>query len=108
MTYVCDEIDKRKRNRTCAETRGPHFPFFIISFEKMQKMNQEEEQFIRTCFANLKKSENRQKVVLVSTGSFNPAHKMHIQVFSYANEFLIENNYDLVCGFVAPCSDDYV
>lgn len=75
-----------------------------------KSMPEQEENFIRNCFAssNSPKTKELQKVVLVSTGSFNPAHKMHIQVFSHAYDYLIDNNYNLVCGFVAPSSDGYV
>jgi len=53
--------------------------------------------------------DERQKVVLVTTGSFCPVHKMHLQVFQAAKEFLTEHpNFNVISGFISPSHDEYV
>jgi hypothetical protein len=69
-------------------------------------MQNAEELFFQGC---LKNSEGTgQRVVLVSTGSFNPAHKMHIQLFEYASNYLSQNGCQVISAIVAPSSDEYV
>ncbi|KAH3756517.1 nicotinamide mononucleotide adenylyltransferase [Pelomyxa schiedti] len=48
-------------------------------------------------------------MVLLSSGSFAPIHKMHMEMFDKAKEYL-ENKYYLkvVGGYLAPSSDSYV
>jgi nicotinic acid mononucleotide adenylyltransferase len=51
----------------------------------------------------------RFRAVLLSTGSMNPVHVMHLRAFDAAAKFLSERcSIDPVVGFVSPSSDDYV
>lgn len=62
--------------------------------------------------ANLQKyrNEDRRKVVLIATGAYNPVHRMHLEVFLRAKEFLEneQHNFLVVGGFVSPSHDQYV
>lgn len=60
---------------------------------------------------NLKniKDSKQKKAVLIATGSFNPVHKMHINMFEIAKKYLEnEHNYKVIAGFVSPSHDLYV
>jgi len=48
-------------------------------------------------------------VVLVATGSYNPIHLMHTQMFLEAREFIDKKlNMQVVAGIISPSSDHYV
>merc|ERR1712216_1110871 len=46
-------------------------------------------------------------VVLLSTGSYNPVHKMHIGVFDLVAQHLESKGLAVVGGFISPSHDDY-
>ena len=51
----------------------------------------------------------RKRAVLVSTGSFNPVHKGHLQNIDLASKFLSEKcNIDVLVAYISPSSDIYV
>jgi hypothetical protein len=70
------------------------------------EMEIEEEIFFKECLKN--SADDGVKVVLVSTGSFNPAHRMHIEIFEYACQYIKKQNFELLCGIITPSSDEYV
>lgn len=48
-------------------------------------------------------------VVLVSTGSYSPIHRMHVHMFEVAKKALEEKHgYKVVAGFASPSHDHYV
>eukprot|EP01105_Mastigella_eilhardi_P006362 TRINITY_DN17969_c0_g1_i1.p1 TRINITY_DN17969_c0_g1~~TRINITY_DN17969_c0_g1_i1.p1 ORF type:complete len:262 (+),score=45.45 TRINITY_DN17969_c0_g1_i1:66-788(+) len=50
-----------------------------------------------------------QPVVLLSTGSFNPIHRMHLYQFEMAREFLKEQHgLTVILGLISPSHDNYV
>ena len=51
----------------------------------------------------------RKRAVLVSTGSYCPVHKGHLQNFDIAAKFLSEKcNIDPLVGYISPSCDLYV
>lgn len=51
----------------------------------------------------------RRRAVLVSTGSFNPVHKGHLQNIDLAAKFLSEKcEIDVLVAYISPSSDIYV
>lgn len=51
----------------------------------------------------------KQKVVLLSTGSYNPVHKMHVETFHMTKTQLEQNHGMIVVGaFLSPSHDSYV
>jgi nicotinamide mononucleotide adenylyltransferase len=49
------------------------------------------------------------KVVLISTGSYNPVHIMHVETFKICKQQLEENHNMVVLGaFLSPSDDTYV
>ena len=77
------------------------------------------------CFSNKKKikdfnyssiskllkniDKNKQNIVLLTTGSFNPIHRMHLEIFNLAyNHLLSLKKYNILCAFISPSSDCYV
>jgi len=52
---------------------------------------------------------NKQKCILISTGSYNPVHTMHVRTFYLARKALEENhNVSIVGAFLSPSHGDYV
>ena len=53
--------------------------------------------------------QNRQNIILLTTGSFNPIHRMHLEILNIAYKHLLSlNKYNILCAFISPSSDDYV
>ena len=55
-----------------------------------------------------KKKEN---VILLSTGSYNPVHRMHLEILNIAYKFISEKLSDklnVLCAFISPSADCYV
>lgn len=48
------------------------------------------------------------KIILLTTGSFNPIHRMHLSIFDIATNFLKSNGYEVLCGLISPSADCYV
>ena len=59
---------------------------------------------------NLYRSEpkSRCRCVLLSTGSYNPIHRMHVESFYLARKVLEERNLLVVGAFLSPSHDSYV
>src|SRR6185437_6851701 len=50
-----------------------------------------------------------QFIVLVGTGSFNPVHRMHIQMFELSRRYFERNPFTyVIAGFISPSHDAYV
>ena len=57
------------------------------------------------------KEENKDKtkIILLTTGSYNPIHRMHLEILNIAYRHLLSlNNYNVICGFISPSADCYV
>ena len=53
-----------------------------------------------------KKKEN---IILLTTGSFNPIHRMHLEILNIAANCLLKlKKYNVLCGFISPSADCYV
>lgn len=51
----------------------------------------------------------KEDVILLTTGSFNPIHRMHIEILNIASRFLSnKNKYNIICGLISPSADCYV
>ena len=51
----------------------------------------------------------KKNVILLTTGSFNPIHRMHIEILNIAYKYLLHlNQYNIICGFISPSADCYV
>jgi len=59
---------------------------------------------------NLSKSDvTKEKVVLITTGAFNPIHRMHVEMLEIAKKYLTNRfNYDVLAGLISPSHDLYV
>ncbi|KAJ0974074.1 hypothetical protein J5N97_016039 [Dioscorea zingiberensis] len=58
-------------------------------------------------FGCLDDSGNKNFVVLVSTGSFNPPTYMHLRMFELAKDALRARGYFVVGGYMSPVNDAY-
>ena len=48
-------------------------------------------------------------IILLTTGSYNPIHRMHIEILNIAYKYLLSlNEYNIICGFISPSADCYV
>ena len=53
--------------------------------------------------------EKKENIILLTTGSFNPIHRMHLEILNIAYNFLLKmNKYNVLCGFISPSADCYV
>ena len=53
-----------------------------------------------------KKKEN---IILLTTGSFNPIHRMHLEILNIAYKKLLSlEKYNIICAFISPSADCYV
>ena len=51
----------------------------------------------------------KKNIILLTTGSFNPIHRMHLEILSIASDYLLAlNNFNVLCGFISPSADCYV
>ena len=56
-----------------------------------------------------KADKKKENIILLTTGSFNPIHRMHLEMLNIAYRFLLsKNKYNIICGFISPSSDSYV
>ena len=52
---------------------------------------------------------DKEKIVLLTTGSFNPIHRMHLEIFNIAYKRLMSlNDYNVICSLISPSADCYV
>ena len=49
----------------------------------------------------------KKNIILLSTGSYNPVHRMHIQIFNTAYNQL-KDKFNVICCFISPSADCYV
>lgn len=58
----------------------------------------------------LKNIHNKKKnIILLTTGSYNPIHRMHLEILNIAYSYLVKKNeFNIVCGFISPSADCYV
>eukprot|EP01121_Diplochlamys_sp_Union-15-3_P004468 TRINITY_DN14662_c0_g1_i1.p1 TRINITY_DN14662_c0_g1~~TRINITY_DN14662_c0_g1_i1.p1 ORF type:complete len:131 (+),score=19.46 TRINITY_DN14662_c0_g1_i1:38-430(+) len=52
--------------------------------------------------------EGKKLAVLVSTGSFNPLHKMHVHLLEVAKKHLEKNGFAVIAGYLSPSHDLHV
>ena len=53
----------------------------------------------------------KKNVILLTTGSFNPIHRMHLEILNIAYKHLLsskEYKYNILCAFISPSADCYV
>ena len=51
---------------------------------------------------------NNENIILLTTGSYNPIHRMHLEILNIAYNFLLNKEYNIICGFISPSADSYV
>ena len=56
-----------------------------------------------------KADKTKENIVLLTTGSYNPIHRMHLEIINIASKFILSlNKYNVLCGFISPSADCYV
>ena len=56
-----------------------------------------------------KADKTKENIVLLTTGSFNPIHRMHLEILNIASNFLLSlNKFNVLCSFISPSADCYV
>lgn len=61
-----------------------------------------------TPWHKIKKPETNKTVVLLTTGSFSPIHKGHMQMMNLAKKTLEKKGYEVLGGYISLSHDDYV
>ena len=56
----------------------------------------------------LANSNSKENIVLLTTGAFNPIHRMHLEILNIAYKYLISKNYNVLCALISPSADCYV
>ena len=52
---------------------------------------------------------NKENIVLLTTGAFNPIHRMHLEILNIAYKYLLSlKKYNILCAFISPSADCYV
>ena len=52
---------------------------------------------------------DNENIVLLTTGSFNPIHRMHLEIINIAYKHLMSlNKYNVLCALISPSADCYV
>ena len=58
--------------------------------------------------ANADKNKNK-NIILLTTGSFNPIHRMHLEILNIAYKYILSlKDYNVICAFISPSADCYV
>lgn len=77
-----------------------------------QKLENEKNSIdLRKVMKNYDKIKGNKKItpiILVSGGSYNPVHKMHIHSYNLAKKALESENKQVIGGFLVPTSNNYV
>ena len=56
-----------------------------------------------------KADKKKENVILLTTGSFNPIHRMHLEILNIAYKHLLSlKQYNILCAFISPSADCYV
>ena len=56
-----------------------------------------------------KSDSNIENIILLTTGSFNPIHRMHLEILNIAYKYLLSlKKYNILCAFISPSCDNYV
>ena len=56
-----------------------------------------------------KSDKTKKNAILLSTGSYNPIHRMHLEIFNIAYKHLLSlNKFNVLCAFISPSADCYV
>lgn len=65
---------------------------------------------IKKLINNIKnENKDKQNIILLTTGSYNPVHRMHLEILNFAYKYLKSlNKFNVLCGFISPSSDTYV
>ena len=51
----------------------------------------------------------KENIVLLTTGAFNPIHKMHLEILNIAYKHLLSlKDYNVLCALISPSADCYV
>ena len=51
----------------------------------------------------------KENIILLTTGSFNPIHRMHLEILNIAYKLLLSSKkYNILCAIISPSSDSYV
>ena len=51
----------------------------------------------------------KENIILLTTGSYNPIHRMHLEILNIAYKHLLDLKKDnIICGFISPSADCYV
>ena len=52
---------------------------------------------------------DKENIVLLTTGSFNPIHRMHLEIINIAYKYLKSlKKYNVLCALISPSADCYV
>ena len=52
---------------------------------------------------------NKENIILLTTGSYNPVHRMHLEILNIASNYLLSlNKFNVLCSFISPSADCYV
>ena len=70
-----------------------------------EQLDSDLKKIICPLLANADKDKN---IVLLTTGAFNPIHRMHLEILNIAYKHLLSEKYNVLCAFISPSADCYV
>ena len=76
-----------------------------ISYDKVIDFDYQKE--IKPLLENI--DNKKANIILLTTGSYNPIHRMHLEILNIAYNYLLKlEKYNIICGFISPSADCYV
>ena len=69
------------------------------------KLDSDLKKIISPLLAN---SNSKENIILLTTGAFNPIHRMHLEILNIAYKHLISKKHNVLCALISPSADCYV
>ena len=91
------------------DIQNPYSPYSPLNQKKEQiEYNEKGFDYSKLKLLLSKAAPNKENIILLTTGSFNPIHRMHLEILHIAYKFLLSQNYNVLCSFISPSADCYV
>ena len=110
------KMEKNEKEKTAEEKKADKKKAEGKEEEKEEEKGEEKVEFLEKGFdysllnKMLEKTDkSKENIVLLTTGSFNPIHRMHLEILNIASNFLLSlNKFNVLCSFISPSADCYV
>ena len=92
------EKEKGQKNKNKSPEKSLNYKYKVIDFDYSE---------LESLLSDI--DTTKENIALLVTGSFNPIHRMHIEILNIAYRYLLSlKKYNIICGFISPSVDCYV